>query len=111
MPQTPKYQQQQLEISTLGPCNRPSPLKRSSQEGDGVGNWIPEDGRMLYEPRFREGEDLQPLAFELAGAREQLYFDPSKTKAAIVTCGGLCPGINNVIRSLVLELRFNYGLS
>ncbi|MGI9430529.1 MAG: ATP-dependent 6-phosphofructokinase, partial [Bythopirellula sp.] len=47
---------------------------------------------------------------ERAGAREQLFFDPANTRVAIVTCGGLCPGINNVIRGLVLELTFNYGI-
>ncbi|MDD5185241.1 MAG: ATP-dependent 6-phosphofructokinase, partial [Paludibacter sp.] len=45
---------------------------------------------------------------EQAGPHKQLYFDPSKTKAAIVTCGGLCPGLNDVIRSLVNELHYRY---
>ncbi len=48
--------------------------------------------------------------FELAGPRAQLYFDPSQTRAAIVTCGGLCPGLNNVIRSIFLELYHAYGV-
>jgi 6-phosphofructokinase 1 len=51
------------------------------------------------------------LAFELAGPRDRLFFDPAKTRAAIVTCGGLCPGLNNVIRSLFLELHFGYGVA
>lgn len=51
------------------------------------------------------------LQFELAGARSQLYFDPRQTRAGIVTCGGLCPGLNNVIRSLFLELHFGYGVA
>ncbi|HOJ13059.1 MAG TPA: ATP-dependent 6-phosphofructokinase [Deltaproteobacteria bacterium] len=50
----------------------------------------------------------EPVSFELAGPRRKIYFDPSKTKCAIVTCGGLCPGINDVIRSLVLELHYAY---
>ena len=52
-----------------------------------------------------------PMYFERAGAREKLYFDPSKTKAAIVTCGGLCPGLNDVIRSIVMELYHGYKIS
>jgi 6-phosphofructokinase 1 len=48
--------------------------------------------------------------FELAGPRSQLFFNPADTKAGIVTCGGLCPGMNNVIRSLFLELFFIYGV-
>jgi 6-phosphofructokinase 1 len=51
------------------------------------------------------------LQFELAGPRSQLYFDPRHTRAGIVTCGGLCPGLNNVIRSLFLELHFGYGVA
>jgi 6-phosphofructokinase 1 len=49
--------------------------------------------------------------FELAGPRERLYFDPAQTTAGIVTCGGLCPGLNNVIRSLTLELHHHYGVT
>jgi 6-phosphofructokinase len=50
-------------------------------------------------------------ALEPGGPREYIYFDPSRTRAAIVTCGGLCPGLNNVIRGLVLELADNYGVT
>ncbi len=48
--------------------------------------------------------------FEKAGPRQKLFFDPRQTRAAIVTCGGLCPGLNNVIRSAFLELHHNYGV-
>jgi 6-phosphofructokinase 1 len=47
---------------------------------------------------------------EAAGPRERIFFDPSRLKAGIVTCGGLCPGLNNVIRALVLSLHFHYGV-
>ena len=50
------------------------------------------------------------LQFELAGPRAKLFFDPKQTRAGIVTCGGLCPGLNNVIRSLFLELHYGYGV-
>ncbi len=53
-------------------------------------------------------EDL--ILFEKAGPRRKLFFDPAATRAAIVTCGGLCPGLNNVIRSVTRELRFGYGV-
>jgi 6-phosphofructokinase 1 len=52
-----------------------------------------------------------PPSFELAGPRETIYFDPSKVHAAIVTCGGLCPGINDVIRSIVMELWYWYRVN
>src|SRR5262249_56751255 len=50
------------------------------------------------------------LLFELAGARKHLFFNPPDTRAGIVTCGGLCPGLNDVIRSLFLELHHAYGV-
>lgn len=52
----------------------------------------------------------EPIEFERAGPRARIYFDPAKTRAAIVTCGGLCPGLNNVLRSVFLELHHRYGV-
>jgi 6-phosphofructokinase 1 len=51
------------------------------------------------------------LQFELAGPRANLFFDGKNARAGIVTCGGLCPGLNNVIRSLFQELHYGYGVS
>ena len=51
------------------------------------------------------------LQFELAGPRAKLFFEAKQTRAGIVTCGGLCPGLNNVIRSLFLELHYGYGVA
>jgi len=55
-----------------------------------------------------EGRPLP--AFELAGPRRDIYFDPSKLRCAIATCGGLCPGLNDIIRAIVLELYYHYGV-
>jgi len=52
----------------------------------------------------------EPPHFEMAGPRERIYFDPSKLKCGIVTCGGLCPGLNDVIRAIVLGLFYHYGV-
>lgn len=82
----------------------------STTPGDGVGDFVPDDVRVLYESRFIAGQTASDLSFEAAGPREMLFFEPSKTRAAIVTCGGLCPGINNVIRTLFFELTTNYGV-
>ncbi len=49
-------------------------------------------------------------AFEAAGPRERVFHDPAWTRAGIVTCGGLCPGINDVIRALVNTLWYSYGI-
>ena len=59
-------------------------------------------------PGGRVPEDL--MLFEKAGPRKKLFFDPKQTRAAIVTCGGLCPGLNNVIRSVTRELIRGYGV-
>ena len=47
---------------------------------------------------------------ELAGPRRKIFFDPAKTRAAIVTCGGLCPGLNDVIRAITMVLWYRYGV-
>jgi len=52
----------------------------------------------------------EPPALELAGPREKIFFDPSTLACGIVTCGGLCPGINNVIRAVTLSLHYHYGV-
>ena len=46
----------------------------------------------------------------MAGPRDKIYFDPSKLKCGIVTCGGICPGLNDVIRAIVLSLFHHYGV-
>jgi 6-phosphofructokinase 1 len=50
-------------------------------------------------------------AMESAGPRRMLFFDPADLACGIVTCGGLCPGLNNVIRAVVLSLRHHYGVN
>jgi 6-phosphofructokinase 1 len=54
------------------------------------------------------GIHFLPESFEIAGARENIFWEPSTTKAAIVTCGGLAPGLNNVIQSIVTVLSDRY---
>jgi 6-phosphofructokinase 1 len=67
------------------------------------------DDSMRVPERIEVGAD-PGLLFELAGPRAKLFFDAKETRAGIVTCGGLCPGLNNVIRSLFLELHYCYGV-
>lgn len=82
----------------------------STDPSDGVGDFTCDDERIPHDVGFRAGSRPADLAFERAGARQNIYFDPIKTRAAIVTCGGLCPGLNNVIRTLYFELKVNYGI-
>ena len=90
-----------MKVDTLGVARRPSP--QSAFVGDDLR--IPAD--IEYEGGQAESGGLM---FEMAGPRERLFFDPAHTRAGIVTCGGLCPGLNNVIRSLFLELHYSYGV-
>lgn len=104
---TPEF----LRVDRLGPCRYRSPLQLSTQQGDGIADFVPDDARVLFQVERRAGQPIdENLDFEKAGPRQTIYFEPSNTKAAIVTCGGLCPGLNNVIRSLVLQLHYNYGV-
>jgi 6-phosphofructokinase 1 len=100
------------EIETLGPRRIPSPVKLSNVADDLVPNYVDDDARVLVDPTFTIGREKSGPApsFEIAGPRDTIYFDPSKVHAAIVTCGGLCPGINDVIRSIVMELWYWYGV-
>jgi 6-phosphofructokinase 1 len=94
-------------IQNLGKCTIASPVNVS---------YFTTDAKKIlfniYLDRYDrlKSPDGTPLAVEVAGPREKIFFDPSKTKAAIVTCGGLCPGINDVIRALVMELYHRYGV-
>ncbi len=100
-----------LEVTRLGPCRVPSPLRLSSHAGDEHADFVPADARVLYRVSGTRPEDFDPtLCFERAGPREKIYFDPARTRAAMVTCGGMSPGLNNVIRSIFLELYYNYGV-
>jgi 6-phosphofructokinase 1 len=107
---TQSLTQAQLEVTTLGPREVESPLNLSTVPGDSVCDFTPDELRMSLEPRFYAGGVPSPLGLEQAGPRKRIFFEPAKSKAAIVTCGGLCPGINNVIRTSVFELMHNYGV-
>ena len=97
-------------IKNLGECRHRSPLGLSTVAGDMTGDFTPESARVRYQVEFGGLADLPDVAFEKAGPRENIFFDPKHTRAAIVTCGGICPGINNVIRSAFLEMHYNYGV-
>jgi 6-phosphofructokinase 1 len=101
---------EQLLVQTLGPATFPSPVPLSRRLGP---NFVDESARVAVEVELheRDGERFRnPVGFEKAGPREKIYFDPENTRVGIVTCGGLCPGINNVIRAIVLELHYRYGI-
>ncbi len=100
-----------FKVTTLGEPRFESPLRLSDTPGDGIANYVDDETRVLYQvcagPR-----DFDPdIWMDRAGPRRKLFFDPKKTRAAITTCGGLSPGLNNVIRSVFLELHYRYRVS
>jgi len=91
-----------MNIPALGATRVPSPLKL----------WVDESQRVPATIlRTVDAPSEDSLLFELAGAREHLFFNPPETRAGIVTCGGLCPGMNDVVRSLFLEMHHGYGIN
>jgi 6-phosphofructokinase 1 len=104
-----------LAVATLGPCRIDSPLKPLIDARKTTEHYVDEFDRVLFHDTLGEvvATGLPPTelpGFEPAGPRRSIFFDPAKLRVGIVTCGGLCPGINDVIRGLVMELTFHYGV-
>jgi len=102
------------DIPTLGEAKIPSPVHNKEREKERQA-FISDKDKVLIDinpsriARFiSEGRALP--SFEMAGPREKIYFDASKLRCALVTCGGLCPGLNDIIRAIVLELYYGYGV-
>jgi 6-phosphofructokinase 1 len=94
-------------IESLGTRTITSPLRHM--------RFVDDEARVVYDTslksvlaRLKESGEI--MSFEEAGPRDKLFFDPLNARAAIVTCGGLCPGLNDVIRSIVHTLTFEYGV-
>ena len=102
-------------VEKLGDAKIPSPLKRSTTLGDSVANYVRDDEYVLYDIDVRAGESEKKFTsnevLEKAGPREKVYFHPGHVHAGIVTCGGLCPGLNDVIRAIVRGLWYLYGVT
>ena len=103
-----------FRIATLGDPTVDSPIRFSKVRGNKIANYVSDKERVIYavdtvcdsSPRqFGQGELM-----EKAGPREKVYFNPSDVHAAVVTCGGLCPGLNDVIRAIVMCLWYRYGV-
>ena len=90
--------------------------ERSIQSTMSGVQFVDDGDRVLYHSDPKEivpilEEGGLPPGFEMAGPRDQIYFDPSKLKCGIVTCGGICPGLNDVIRAIVLSLFHHYRVN
>jgi 6-phosphofructokinase 1 len=102
-------QPEELVVTSLGPCRFRSPLTERGER------FIDDTRRVLLcsdtvelRPFLQAGQ--APPSFELAGPRAEVFFAADMLTCGIVTCGGLCPGLNDVIRSIVLTLTYAYGV-
>ncbi|MDZ7832961.1 MAG: ATP-dependent 6-phosphofructokinase [Desulfobacterales bacterium] len=107
-----KFSDANTEIQSLGEAKINSPIL-SEMDGTSPKIFKDDNDRILLDVNAADinkmiQEGHAPPSFELAGPRKKIFFDPSKLKCALVTCGGLCPGLNNVIRAVVLELHYRY---
>jgi len=101
---------EQMNIEHLGPARIDNPTIKANNCC-----FVHESDRVLYEDVIDHRTSssttlISQVSMERSGPREKIYFDPCKTKAGIVTCGGLCPGINDVIRAVTMALSSIYGV-
>jgi 6-phosphofructokinase 1 len=108
-----EFKPEDLAIKALGERTIISPLDQQFQESGRTHAFYGDDARVLLDHNlanisgtFKRGEE--PLCFEAAGPRRKIFFPPEDTTCAIVTCGGLCPGLNDVIRSIVMQAYYRY---
>lgn len=96
-----------LKIKTLGPCKINSPIQMDKDNTGKYADYISEGDSVFL---FVEKEKANNMIVDAAGPREKIYFNPKHVHAAIATCGGICPGLNNIIRSVVRGLWYGYGV-
>ena len=95
-------------IQRLGDCRLSSPMLGA--------HFVADSERVLYHSQFEDikawlDRGAAPPSMEAAGPRGKIFFDPATLACGIVTCGGLCPGLNDVIRSIVISLHYHYGVT
>ncbi len=105
-----------LTIRTLGPRTIESPLKRHFHELGNDHAFYSDDQRIVVDHSLENVKKLTEAGtelpcFEVAGPRRKLFFRPEETVCAVVTCGGLCPGFNDVLRAIVLQAHHRYGVA
>ncbi len=100
-----------FKINNLGKATIKSPIILSNVHGDNIVNYVSNDEFILQNIAISERENIsKDDILEKAGPREKIFFDPAKVNAGIITCGGLCPGLNDVIRSIVMTLWYRYNV-
>lgn len=105
-----------FNIDNLGECHVQSPIILSRVYGDFIANYVKDDEAIRYNLDIYgnvledEAEAYNGNFIEKAGPREHIFFNPKHVNAGILSCGGLCPGINDVIRAVVRCLWNRYGV-
>ena len=105
-------------IETLGECKVPSPIELSKEHGTFRASYVRDSSYVRYKVNYYADEGEEDIKASLssrnlmqkAGPREFIYFNPAHVTAGICTCGGLCPGLNDVIRAVVRCLWYRYGV-
>ena len=95
------------QVETLGACKIDSPVRGEEFVRDGERILSNENESFM---KSREKQLGHLPTFERAGPLTKIFHDPAWTRVGIVTAGGLCPGLNNVIKGLVETLFFSYGV-
>ncbi len=96
-----------VRIRSLGSAEFDSPLGKRED----TLFVTPDDDISIRRRRGEMGEGTPPEFFEAAGPRRKIYFSPENLRCGILTCGGLCPGLNDIIREIVFKLYHGYGVS
>lgn len=102
---------QLFDIDRIGEAKIDSPIQMSLTSGDGRADYVEDSDKIYLNIDHKENgeEDIEDV-LELAGPRKKIYFNPNRVHVAICTCGGICPGLNNVIRSVVRCFWYRYGV-
>jgi 6-phosphofructokinase 1 len=98
-----------LNIEKLGEATVDSPLLQSRSR------FIDDSEKILLYSHTEELKDYEnsgkePPMLDVAGPRKKIFFDPKKLICGVVTCGGLCPGLNDVVRTITLSCIWQYGV-
>ena len=97
-------------IPQISECTVPSPVQFAGRDPSATIRYRQDSEGVCLDPCMSFDPENESVTFERAGPRERLVGNPSKMTAAIMTCGGLCPGLNDVIRGLVMSLSHHYGV-
>jgi len=106
-----ELQASDLVIRSLGERTIHSPLEKFFAQIGTDHAFYSDDHRIAVDHRLGKLQDPAEIpCFESAGPRKKIFFKPAEVKCGIVTCGGLCPGLNDVIRTIFIQAYYRYGV-